>query len=137
MATLTDGRRLIDNVRTKDLGYAESIRTEAVLVPVIVTDDGEFVRGLKQQDFELFEDGVAQPIASLVSEDAPLDLVLAIDVSGSMEQALGRREARGQAAAVEAARRAMPPRWSASTTPCSSPPNARRTAGRAKTPSTC
>ena len=57
-------------------------------MPVIVTDDGEFVRGLKQQDFEMVEDGVAQPIASLVSEDAPLDLVLAIDVSGSMEQAL-------------------------------------------------
>ena len=36
----------------------------------------------------MFEDGVAQPIASLVSEDAPLDLVLAIDVSGSMEKAL-------------------------------------------------
>ena len=59
-----------------------------MLVPVIVTDGGQFVRGLKQQDFEIFEDGVSQPIASLVSEDAPLDLVLAIDVSGSMERAL-------------------------------------------------
>lgn len=88
VATLTDGRRLIDNVRTKDLGYAERVRTDAVLVPVIVTERGEFVRGLKQQDFAVFEDGVRQPIASLVSEDAPLDLVLAIDVSGSMEHSL-------------------------------------------------
>jgi VWFA-related protein len=88
VATLTDGRRLVGNVRTKELGYAERIRTEAVLVPLVVTRGGEFVRGLKQQDFEVFEDGVAQPIASLVSEDAPLDLVLAIDVSGSMERAL-------------------------------------------------
>jgi VWFA-related protein len=88
VATLNDGRRLIDNVRTKDLGYAERVRTDAVLVPVIVTQRGEFVRGLKQQDFEVFEDGVRQPIASLVSEDAPLDLVLAIDVSGSMEHSL-------------------------------------------------
>ena len=38
VATLTDGRRLIDNVRTKDLGYTEKVRTDAVLVPVIVTD---------------------------------------------------------------------------------------------------
>jgi len=88
VATMSDGRRLVDNVRTKELGYAEQIRTEAVLVPLVVTRDGQFVRGLKQQDFEVFEDGVAQPIASLVSENAPLDLVLAIDVSGSMEKAL-------------------------------------------------
>jgi len=89
VATLTDGRRLVDNVRTRDIGYAERIRTSAVLVPLIVTDGGVFVRGLKQQDFELFEDGVKQPIASLVSDNVPLDLVLAIDVSGSMESALG------------------------------------------------
>ena len=88
VATMTDGRRLVGNVRTKELGYAERIRTEAVLVPLVVTRGGQFVRGLKQQDFEVLEDGVAQPIASLVSEDAPLDLVLAIDVSGSMEKAL-------------------------------------------------
>jgi VWFA-related protein len=88
VATLTDGRRLIDNVRTKDLGYTEKVRTDAVLVPVIVTQRGQFVRGLKQQDFEVLEDGVRQSIASLVSEDAPLDLVLAIDISGSMEHSL-------------------------------------------------
>jgi Ca-activated chloride channel homolog len=89
VATLTDGRRLIQNVRTKDLGHVEKVRTEAVLVPVIVTQNGEFVRGLKQQDFEVFEDGVRQPIASFVNENAPLDLVLAVDISGSMESALG------------------------------------------------
>ena len=88
VATLTDGHRLIDNVRTKDLGYVEKVRTDAVLVPVIVTQHGQFVRGLKQQDFEVFEDSVRQPIASMVSEDAPLELVLAIDISGSMEHSL-------------------------------------------------
>lgn len=88
VATLADGRRLVANVRTKDLGYSERVRADAVLVPVIVSHRGQFVRGLKRQDFEVFEDGVAQPVASLVSEDAPLDLVLAIDISGSMEQAL-------------------------------------------------
>lgn len=88
VATLADGRSLRDNLHTKDLGYTERVRTEAVLVPVIVTRGGNFVRGLKQQDFEIAEDGVKQSIASIVSEDAPLDLVLAIDVSGSMEQSL-------------------------------------------------
>jgi Ca-activated chloride channel family protein len=88
VATLADGTRLVDNVRTKDLGYTEKVRTDAVLVPVIVTNGGQFVKGLTKQDFEVLEDGVPQSIASLVSEDAPLDLVLAIDISGSMEHAL-------------------------------------------------
>lgn len=89
VATLADGSRLIDNVRTKDLGHVEKSRVDAVLVPVIVTDGGQFVRGLKMQDFEIVEDGVTQSIAALVTEDEPLDLVLAIDISGSMEPALG------------------------------------------------
>lgn len=88
VAALHGGRRLVANVRTKDVGYAERVRTDAVLVPVIVRRGGEFVRGLKQRDFELFEDGVAQRIASVAAEDAPLDLVVAVDISGSMEQAL-------------------------------------------------
>ena len=87
-ATLSDGTKLVDTVFTKDLGYSEHVRADAVLVPVIVTHDGQFVKGLKQQDFEIVEDGVKQTIGSLGSEDAPLDLVLAIDVSGSMEHAL-------------------------------------------------
>jgi VWFA-related protein len=88
VASLQDGRRVVDNVRTKDLGYTEKVRTEAVLVPVIVTRDGQFVRGLQKQDFEVLEDGVPQPIAAMVSENAPLDLVVAIDISGSMEAVL-------------------------------------------------
>jgi Ca-activated chloride channel family protein len=88
VATLADGGRLVGNLRTKDLGYAEKVRTEAVLVPLIVSDRGQFVRGLRRQDFELLEDGVPQPIATLVSENAALELVLAIDISGSMESAL-------------------------------------------------
>src|SRR3954470_23928738 len=45
VAARTDGPRLIANLRTKDLGYTDNVRTEAVLVPVMVTDGGEFVRG--------------------------------------------------------------------------------------------
>ena len=88
VASFADDTRPVDTVYTHDPGFTESVRTDAVLVPVIVTHGGQFVRGLKQQDFEIVEDGVKQDIASIVSEDAPLDLVLAIDVSGSMEHAL-------------------------------------------------
>jgi Ca-activated chloride channel homolog len=88
VATMAGGERLRANLRTASLGYAERVRTDAVLVPVIVTRAGQFVRGLKRQDFEIAEDGVRQPVAAMASEDGPLDLVLAIDVSGSMESSL-------------------------------------------------
>jgi Ca-activated chloride channel family protein len=88
VATLADGSRLIDNMRTKDLGYAEQVRTDAVLVPVIVTEHGRFVGGLRQQDFEIFEDEKPQHVETISSEESPLDLVVAIDISGSMEDAL-------------------------------------------------
>ncbi len=89
VATLANGRRLLGNVRTKDLGYTDRVRADAVLVPVLVMSDGQFVRGLGKQDFEVFEDDVRQSVVSLVSEDAPLELGVAIDISGSMESSLG------------------------------------------------
>jgi Ca-activated chloride channel homolog len=88
VATLADGTQLTDNVRTKDVGYTERAQVDAVLVPVIVTDRGRFVRGLQKADFEILEDGIPQHVVAFATEDSPLDLVLAIDVSGSMENAL-------------------------------------------------
>jgi VWFA-related protein len=90
VATLADGSRIIGNVRTKDLGYTERARVDAVLVPVVVTDRGRSVRGLRKEDFEVSEDGVRQRIVAFADEESPLDLVVAVDVSGSMEAALGR-----------------------------------------------
>jgi Ca-activated chloride channel homolog len=75
-------------VRTKDPGFTERVRTHAVLVPVIVLRKGEFVRGLTRQDFQIYEDGAPQSIASMGSENIPLELILAVDISGSMEHAL-------------------------------------------------
>lgn len=87
-ATLVDGQAIVATVRTKDVGYTQGSRVDAVLVPVIVTDRGEFVRGLTKGDFEVLEDKVPQTITTLAAEDSPLDLILAIDVSGSMDGAL-------------------------------------------------
>ena len=89
VATLADGSRIVGNVRTKDLGYSERAHVDAVLVPILVTDGGKSVRGFEETDFELWEDGVRQRIVAFANEDSPLDLVLAIDVSGSMDAALG------------------------------------------------
>ena len=71
----------------------EVVRVETELVPVEVTvrdAAGQVVRGLRRSDFRLFEDGVERPISFFSAETVgspvpcPLDLVLALDVSGSM-----------------------------------------------------
>jgi hypothetical protein len=69
VATLAGGGMLKANLRTATL-YAERVRTDAVLVPVIVTRAGRFVRGLKRQDFEIAEDMWAAR-RGMASEDGP------------------------------------------------------------------
>lgn len=88
-ATLRGGGRLTANVRTKALEHAESVLVDVVQVTAVVTDrDGRFVKGLKQEDFTIYEDGQPQPITNFASEDIPLEMVAALDVSSSMERAL-------------------------------------------------
>ena len=66
------------------------IDTDLVLVEVTVTGaDGRPVRGLRTEDFKLYEDGEERPIAFVNVErrggaERPVALVFAVDVSGSM-----------------------------------------------------
>src|SRR5262245_20673170 len=41
VATFADGNRLTDNLHSRELGYHEQVRTDAILVPVIVTHHGQ------------------------------------------------------------------------------------------------
>ena len=88
-ATLRDGGRLVDTVRTQGVEYAESVDVDVVQVTAVVTDrNGRFVKGLPKEAFEIFEDEKPQPITHFESEDIPLEMVTALDVSSSMEEAL-------------------------------------------------
>lgn len=66
------------------------IDTDLVLVDVTVTDaEGRAVKGLKPDDFKLYEDGDERPVAFLNVErragaERPVAVVFAVDVSGSM-----------------------------------------------------
>jgi Ca-activated chloride channel family protein len=66
------------------------IDTDLVLVDVTVTDaGGRAVRGLRPEDFKLYEDGDERPVAFLNVErrggvERPVAVVFAVDVSGSM-----------------------------------------------------
>jgi len=91
VATLKDGARLVQTVRTKSVGYTERVDVDVVQVTVTVSDDhGRFVRDLPQSAFHVSEDGHAQTITHFASEDVPLELIAAIDISGSMGPAMPR-----------------------------------------------
>lgn len=58
---------------------------ETVPLTVTVTDGaGNYVSGLLESDFAVFEDGVLQPLSFFASESVPVDIALVLDTSGSM-----------------------------------------------------
>ena len=64
-----------------------STRVEVVRVDVSVMRGRRPVADLKASDFEIFDNGVRQDIVGASTEPLPLDVVLALDVSGSVEGA--------------------------------------------------
>jgi Ca-activated chloride channel family protein len=61
-----------------------SSRVEAVRVDVRVTDGGQFVRGLRAENFEIKDDGVLQDVDLVRVEQLPLNVILGLDVSESV-----------------------------------------------------
>jgi len=89
VATLPGGRRIARSIRTRGVSYTERVDVDVVQVTATVTDDdGHFVRGLKRQDFRLFEDNAPQDLTTFIAENVPLELIVAVDVSGSMTDAM-------------------------------------------------
>lgn len=89
VGTLAGGGRVVQTVRTKGIGYTERVDVNVVQVTVTVSDGhGKFVRGIPQSAFHVLEDGQPQAITHFASEDVPLELVAAIDISGSMAPAM-------------------------------------------------
>jgi len=59
---------------------------ELINVTATVTDrNGRFVRGLTQNDFQVFDDNRPQPITHFSAERVPVSIGIVIDASGSME----------------------------------------------------
>jgi VWFA-related protein len=68
-------------------GDDDVIKLESTLVnlPLLVSDrSGRYVPQLSARDFELYEDGVQQKIASFGSEEVPFSVALLLDVSPSV-----------------------------------------------------
>lgn len=62
-----------------------SREVDFVVLPVVVRNrEGQFVSGLEQSNFQVYENGRPQTIALFRSEDTPITLGLVVDRSGSM-----------------------------------------------------
>jgi VWFA-related protein len=91
VASLVGGGRTVRTIRTQGLQYADHVEVDAVQVTVTVTDDrGKFVSGIPQSAFRVYEDGKPQTLGYFASQDVPLELIVAVDVSGSMVGAMPR-----------------------------------------------
>jgi VWFA-related protein len=91
VAKLGTGDPLVATVETKGYGYIENVEVDVIQVTAVVTDGNDrFVKGLSPADFKVFDDNKQQPITAFRSDNIELDLVVALDVSSSMKEALPR-----------------------------------------------
>jgi VWFA-related protein len=82
---------------------ATAISPQLLRLNVSVTDrNGRALSGLRPQDFTLFENGQERTIVDVVPVNAPFNLVLLLDVSGSVEERIDfiRKAARNFLATV-------------------------------------
>ncbi|HYN01748.1 MAG TPA: VWA domain-containing protein, partial [Vicinamibacteria bacterium] len=91
VAVLTDGSRLVDSVRTEAAGFAPVVEVEVVQVAATVSDGkGRPVKGLGRDAFRVFEDGREREVTHFIGADAERELVVAVDMSGSMGPAMAK-----------------------------------------------
>lgn len=84
VANLVNGRRLVQNVRTRDAGTIFRSQVAVIQVPVSVRKGSRYVGGLPQSAFRVYENEREQELVGFLAENVPLELVLAIDVSDSV-----------------------------------------------------
>src|ERR1700694_4523490 len=63
-------------------GFSISVTVPVVNVDVVITDNnGNFLPGLKKENFRITEDGAAQSITNFAPSDAPITIVLLLEFS--------------------------------------------------------
>lgn len=73
----------VASVAAQSPSFKSAIQT--VLVTVTVTDTaGRLITGLGRDDFEVFEDGVSQPVTQFTDQRVPVSLGVLLDASDSM-----------------------------------------------------
>jgi VWFA-related protein len=86
----TDNKTNSSSSDEVDEGDVVRVETQLVSVPAVVTDPGgRPVSGLTQKNFQIFEDGQAQTITNFGTADAPFEIALLLDTSGSTREDIG------------------------------------------------
>ncbi|MEO8256356.1 MAG: VWA domain-containing protein [Acidobacteriota bacterium] len=91
VANLVGGGRIVRPVRTKGVAYTEKVEVDVVQVTATVVDGrGRYIKGLPQSAFHVSEDDRPQTISHFAAEDVPLELIVAVDISGSMGPSMAK-----------------------------------------------
>jgi len=80
------------NSSAEEVGEGDVVRveTQLVSVPTVVTDrNGRPVAGLRAENFAVFEDGRPQRVTNFATTEAPFEIALLLDTSGSTREELG------------------------------------------------
>ncbi len=88
----------------EDEGFKIGVAVDQVFLSVNARSfEGGFVKGLNEEDLQVYEEGVKQQILNFYSEAVPVRVVLLIDVSGSTRESQGeiRRAALRFASSLE------------------------------------
>jgi Ca-activated chloride channel family protein len=73
-----------------DEGDVVRVETQLVSVPAVVTNNsGRLITGLRAENFLLFENGEQQRIANFATTEAPFEIALLLDTSGSTREDVG------------------------------------------------
>ena len=73
-----------------DEGDVVRVETQLVTVPAVVTDkSGHPISTLRQENFVVFENGKQQRLTNFTTTEAPFEIALLLDTSGSTREELG------------------------------------------------
>src|SRR5258708_24141715 len=90
LSVVLAGQLVLGSVLAQDQDD-DVVRVNADLVVVnatVLDKNGKFISGLKRTDFQIFEDGTEQKVASFTAEETPFAAAILLDTSGSMETRL-------------------------------------------------
>jgi Ca-activated chloride channel family protein len=89
VANTVSGERLVATTTTREVDFKEGVDVRIVQINASVADrGGRFVSGLTKDKFRITEDGIPQSILYFADEEAPLEIVVAMDISASMGHAI-------------------------------------------------